>query len=80
MFDERGEGGVLEGVGGLRGVPGDSPDGDGRGGKGWDSCFALREVGTAFETFSSIVRSYMSGDPSSYSSVKASNPAEPVLL
>lgn len=76
MFDERGDGGGLESVGGLRGVPGVPGVPVGVGGKGWESCFALR-VGLAFEPFSSIVR--LDPSASSYSSVKTSNPLEPVL-
>jgi hypothetical protein len=79
IFDERGEGGVgLEGAGRLRGVPGDPVDGDGIGGKGWESRFVFRG---GFMTFSSTLRLDPSGiSPSSYSSVKASKPLEPVLL
>jgi hypothetical protein len=79
IVDERGEGGVgLEGVGGLRGVPGDPVDGDGIGGKGWESRFVFRGGSM---TFPSTLRLDSSGiQSSSYSSVKASSPLEPVLL
>lgn len=80
MLDDRGEGGVLEGVGGLRGIPCEPIDGDGMGGKGWESCCIFRVGLLTFDAFSSIVRLDPSEVVSSNSSDNASKPLDPVLL